>query len=283
MSVNKSKLPPSPRLRPSARRSQPTARRSRRTSKTQKLGNDDAGKTLKASVKSAKAEASIPIKTPAKKPGLVVDVFDVKGKAVGKVTLPSEIFGAKINKELLSQAVRVYLANQRMGTAKTKDRGEVHGTTRKVWQQKGTGRARHGSRRAPIFVHGGVAFGPRPHDFSLKLSKKMKTRALFSALSSKVKDRELKIVTGLEKLAPKTKIMARVLEDLGIGNKKIVLVTPTTESSNFDNIYRSARNIEGVRILNSNMLNAYKVLDNKLIILMRDAIGSIKNNFLRER
>lgn len=240
--------------------------------KIQKLGNNGAEKISKASVK----------KTTVKKDSLIVDVFDTKGKAIGKVTLPVEIFGAKINRQLLSQAVRVYLANQRMGTAKAKDRGEVHGTTKKVWQQKGTGRARHGSKRAPIFVHGGVAFGPRPHDFSLKLAKKMKTRALFSALSSKVKDKELKVVSGLEQITPKTKIMARALGDLGRSKKKVLLITPTADGD-FDNVYRSARNIEGVRIINSATLNAYRVLDNKLIILMRDAIDSIKNNFMKER
>jgi len=241
-----------------------------------------AGKVLKTNKKLATVETQKKRKT-LKRVNLSLDVFDVKGKTMGKVTLPSVIFGVKINKELLSQSVRVYLANQRMGNASTKDRGEVHGTTKKVWQQKGTGRARHGSRRAPIFVHGGIAFGPRPHDFSLKLSKKMKLKALFCALSSKVKDKELKIVSGLEKITPKTKIMARVLGDLGISdNKKVVLITPTADG-NFDNVYRSARNIEGVRILNSATLNAYKVLDNKLIILMKDAIDSIKNNFLKER
>ena len=253
----------------------------RGASKRQKLGKN-IKKISKASVKKAKMEVSIPISKPARKYNLTVDVFDVTGKAVGTLTLPQEIFGVKINRDLLSQAVRVYLANQRMGTAKTKDRGEVHGTTKKVWQQKGTGRARHGSRRAPIFVHGGVAFGPRPHDFSLKLSKKMRVSALFSALSSKVKDKEIKIVAGLEKIEPKTKLMVRVLGDLGIkNNKKILLITPSGEST--DNVYRSARNIEGVRIMNSNMLNAYKVLDNKLIILMKDAVDSIKGNFLREK
>lgn len=251
--------------------------------KTQKFNKSEIRKVSKTSIKKTKMEVSIPISKPAKKINLNMDVFDTTGKATGKVTLPSEVFGAKINKELLSQAIRVYLANQRMGTAKTKDRGEVHGTTKKVWQQKGTGRARHGSRRAPIFVHGGVAFGPRPHDFSLKLSKKMRTHALFSALSSKVKDKEIKIVTGLEKITPKTKIMVRVLGDLGIQDrKKILLVTPSGENT-FGNVYRSARNVEGVRIMDANMLNAYKVLDNKLLVLMKDAIDSIKGNFLKER
>ncbi|MBI2028166.1 MAG: 50S ribosomal protein L4 [Candidatus Levybacteria bacterium] len=236
----------------------------------------DLKKELKSEVKFVKKE----VKSVSK---LNADVFDVKGKVIGKVSLPQEIFGAKINKVLLSQAVRVYLANQRLGTAKTKDRGEVHGTTKKVWQQKGTGRARHGSRKAPIFVHGGIAFGPRPRDFSLKLSKKMRKQALFSAFSSRVKDRQLRIVAGLEKIKPKTKVMVGTFKDLGIKDKeKILLITPSKGGS-YDNVYRSARNIEGVQILASNILNAYEVLDNNLVIVMRDAINSIKDNFLRER
>ncbi len=255
----------------------------RGASKSKKLGERTVKKTPKASdLKKTRLESKASVVKSQGKISLRADVFDAMGKAVETVNLPEEIFGVKINKELLSQAVRVYLANQRLGTAKTKDRGEVHGTTKKVWQQKGTGRARHGSRRAPIFVHGGIAFGPRPRDFSLKLSKKMKTRALFSALSSKVKDRQLRIVAGLEKIKPKTKIMLEALKNLGIkGKKKVLLVIPSTNGS-YETVYRSARNIENVVLLSSNTLNAYKVLDNKIIILMKDAIDSIKSNFLRE-
>ena len=178
----------------------------------------------KVAAKKVSKKAKVSVVKPTKGRSLSASVYDIKGKVAGTVSLPSEIFGAKINDSLMSQAVRVYLANQRLGTVKTKDRGEVNKTTRKVWQQKGTGRARHGSRRAPIFVGGGLAFGPRPRDFSLSLSKKMKTLALFSALSSKLKDQELKIVKGLETLTPKTKLMAKVFENLGIESKKRVLL-----------------------------------------------------------
>ena len=215
---------------------------------------------------------------PSKGASLNASVFDIKGKVAGRVSLPAEVFGAKINNPLMSQAVRVYLANQRQGTVKTKNRGEVNATTKKIWQQKGTGRARHGSKRAPIFVGGGVAFGPRPRDFSLLLSKKMKTLALFSALSSKLKDQELRIVKGLETITPKTKLMAQILENLGIEDgKRILLVTPKTS----ENVYRAARNIKGVEILSANTINAYKVLDNKLVLLMRDAVDAIQDTFVK--
>ncbi|MBI2613762.1 MAG: 50S ribosomal protein L4 [Candidatus Levybacteria bacterium] len=235
---------------------------------------------VKKSAKKAKIEAKIPVLAKTKGAGLNASVFDTKGKVSGSISLPTEVFGAKINDSLMAQAVRVYLANQRQGTVKTKDRGEVNKTTKKVWQQKGTGRARHGSKRAPIFVGGGLAFGPRPRDFSLSLSKKMKTLALFSALSSKLKDNELKIVKGLEEITPKTQLMAQVLENLGIKNaSRVLLVMPKAKEA--ENVYRAARNIEGVEILTANMINAYKVIDNKLILLMRDAVDVIEDTFMK--
>ncbi|MBI4089507.1 MAG: 50S ribosomal protein L4 [Candidatus Levybacteria bacterium] len=237
-------------------------------------------KVKKAPLKISKLENKIPVSKSTKVGSLTASVFDTKGKVAGSVNLPTEIFGAKVNNPLMSQAVRVYLANQRLGTVKTKDRGEVHGSTRKIWQQKGTGRARHGSRKAPLFVHGGIAFGPKPKDPSLNLSKKMKTKALFSALSSKLKDKEIKIVKGLETIAPKTKIMCEILKNLEVSDKKILLVMPKLKE--LKNIYRASRNIEGVEILSANTLNAYRVLDNKLILLMKDAIDTIKNTFIKK-
>lgn len=220
---------------------------------------------------------------PKKTHGLIMDVFDMKGKVAEQIELPKEIFGAKINKKLMSQAVRVYLANQRRGTASTKTRGEVSGSTRKIWAQKHTGRARHGSIKAPIFVGGGIVFGPKPRDFSLNLSKKMKRMALFSALSAKLQDHEIKGIIGLEKITPKTKLMVKTFAAFGISNKtrKILLVTPGP-TKDFENVSRAARNIEGVDIMPANALNAYEVLNNKLIILMKDSINTMQNNFLKE-
>lgn len=216
---------------------------------------------------------------------LSIDLFDTKGKVVKSVDLPKEIFGAKINDKLMTQAVRIYLANQRKGTASTKDRGEVHGSTRKIYRQKGTGRARHGSRKAPIFVHGGIVSGPHPRDFSLKMPKKMKRLALFSALSAKIKDNEIKVVTGLETLMPKTKLMVEVIKNLGINGEKrnVLMVVPAKSAKEPENVYRAARNIEGISIINAAMLNAYEVLNNKLILLMDSALNTIKENFLKEQ
>lgn len=237
----------------------------------------------KSVAKKVKIEGGIIASSPKKAVSLNVSVFDTKGKIAGRIELPREIFGAKINDVLMSQAVRVYLANQRLGTAKIKERDEVDRTTKKIYQQKGTGRARHGSRRAPIYVGGGKVFGPRPRDFALALSKKMKRLALFSALSSKLRDSELKIVKGLDLIEPKTKIMAQVLRDFGIGKeKKALLVIPGMEKE-LENVCRAGRNIEGLDILSANTLNTYKVLDSKMVLVMRNSIESLKNTFVKHK
>ncbi len=243
-------------------------------------------KTVAAVKKKTVIKTSSGVAKPAssKKDSLSLEVFDTKGKVVKSVDLPKEIFGAKINKQLLAQAVRVYLANQRKGTASTKDRGEVHGSTRKIYRQKGTGRARHGSKKAPIFVHGGIVFGPKPRDFSLKISKKMKRLALFSALSAKKKSNEIKVVKGLDNLEPKTRLMVDVLNNLGINekDKNILLVSSGKSGKELENIYRASRNIEGVHIINAEMLNAYDALNNKLILLMESSVNVMKERFLKE-
>ncbi|MBI4096141.1 MAG: 50S ribosomal protein L4 [Candidatus Levybacteria bacterium] len=236
---------------------------------------------VKKTAKKDVVEAEIAVAKPTKEKNLSASVYDTKGKVAGTVGLPAEIFGAKINDSLMSQAVRVYLANQRQGTVKTKSRGEVDRTTKKIYQQKGTGRARHGSRRAPIYVGGGRVFGPKPRDLSLNLSKKMKTLALFSALSSKLKDKEIKIIKGLELIEPKTKVMAEVLKSLGMDNGGEILLVMPKAGKESQNVYRASRNIEGVSILAANTLNTYEVLDNKLILLMKDSIGIIKDIFVK--
>ena len=229
-----------------------------------------------------KVEAKIAVSKPTKSVSMNASVFDTKGKVAGHMELPSEIFGAKINDSLMSQAVRVYLANQRQGTSKTQDRGEVDRTTKKIYQQKGTGRARHGSRRAPIFVGGGRVFGPTPRDLSLSISKKMKILALFSALSSKLKDSEIKIIQGLETIEPKTKLMAEVLKNLEIKDASKILLVMSRPGKESANIYRAGRNIKGVEIVSANSLNAYRVLDNKIIILMKEAVNSLKDTFIKK-
>lgn len=237
---------------------------------------------VKIAKKTVKLEAAVPVEakvksraTKNKAVSLKADVYDSKGKIVESINLPEGVFGAKINDKLMAQAVRVYLANQRAGTASTKTRGEVKGSSRKIYKQKGTGRARHGSIRAPIFVHGGIVFGPKPRDYSLKLPPKMKKAALFSALSAKLKDGEIKIISGLEKISPKTKKMVEVIENLDLGGKsKVLLVLPQKS----ENINRAARNIERVGMILANQLNTYEVLNTGTLLLMRESIEELSKN-----
>lgn len=209
---------------------------------------------------------------------LTAEVFDLEGKVVEKMSLPREIFGVKINKALIAQAVRVYRANQRLGTASTKTRGEVEGSSRKIYRQKGTGRARHGSIRAPIFVHGGVVFGPRPHDYGLHLSQKMKRAALFSALSSKFGNGEMKILQGIEKIEPKTKKFLSVIDKLGLNNKKKKILV--IASSEIENLKRAGRNIEGMTLTVAKRLNTYDILNNRQLLIAKEAIEELKKTFL---
>lgn len=199
-----------------------------------------------------------------KKKGLSVPVVGVDGKKAGTVSLPETLFAAKINKPLMAQAVRVYLANQRKGTARTKTRGEVQGSTRKIYRQKGTGRARHGAIRAPIFVGGGIVFGPKPRDYHLDLPKKMKRAAIASALTSARAEGKVTIIAGLADLEPKTKYMVKALGASG----SILLVVPKEA----DTVVRIARNIDGVDIERMQNLHCYSVLTHQKIIFMKEAL-----------
>lgn len=210
---------------------------------------------------------------------LSAPVFSVSGEKSGSVTLPKEVFGAKINKTLMAQAVRVYLANQRLGTVSTKTRGEVEGSSRKIYKQKGTGRARHGGVRAPIFVKGGVAHGPKPRDYSLKLPQKMKRAALISALSQKQKDGEIKVLSGLEKIEPKTKIMGALINKVSEQTPKSrVLLVTSANPKDLGNVFKSSRNIKNVEVLNALFLNVYEVLKHKNLLLMKEAIAVLEGS-----
>lgn len=207
-----------------------------------------------------------------------VDLLTITGKKSGKLDLPKEIFAAKINEQLMTQAIRVYLANQRKAKAKVKTRAEVRGSRRKIWRQKGTGRARHGDRYAPIFVGGGRAHGPTgKEDYQLKMSKKMRQAALFSALTSKLKDDQILIVKGLEKVEPKTKAMVKVLRKF-TKSRKVTIILPEV----IENLIRAARNIKGVRLTQANLLNTYQVLNGGKIILMKESVDKLKETFLKK-
>jgi len=215
-------------------------------------------------------------------------VYNTKAEKISSLSLPDKIFKLKINKVLIAQAVRVYLSNQRQAPAKAKTRGEVKGSGKKIYRQKGTGRARHGDRKAPIFVKGGKAHGPTgQQNYKLKMSKKMRKTALFSALSSKLESKQLIIIDGLEKIQPKTKEMVKIIKNVNQKifqsklkkNGKIVMVLPKA----MENIVRSGSNIKGLSLAYADLLNTYKVLDNQILILMKSSIEVIKQVFIKEK
>ena len=185
------------------------------------------------------------------------------------LALPKEIFAAKVSKSLLAQAVRVYATNQKSLLASTKTRGEVEGSTAKIYRQKGTGRARHGAIRAPIFVGGGITFGPKPRKIRLDLPKKMKKAALFSALSVKAADKKVLGLSGLDKASGKTKEMAKLIEKLKA--KSLLIVTGEKQ----DNVVRAIRNIPGADVLPVSLINAYEIVKHELLFVTKEAVEKL--------
>ncbi|AVP54730.1 50S ribosomal protein L4 [Clostridium tetani] len=199
-----------------------------------------------------------------------VGLFNKEGQKVGDFQLSDKVFGVEVNKEVLHQVIVAQLANKRQGTQSSKTRAEVSGGGRKPWRQKGTGRARQGSIRAPQWIKGGVVFAPKPRDYSMAIPKSMKRVAMKSALSSKVQENEIVILESLEADAPKTKEIVKMLD--AFNAKKTLIVT---EESN-KNIYKSARNIEGVTVLPVNNINVYDILRYDKFIITKDAVSKIE-------
>src|SRR6202042_3475526 len=175
-----------------------------------------------------------------------VDVLDLNNSKVGEIELADTVFGATVNQDLLYESVRHYLAGTRAGTHKVKTRHEVAGSGKKLWKQKGTGRARMGSVRSPVWRHGGTVHGPVPRDYSYKLPRKMQLGALRSALSAKLRDGELKVIREFSVTEPKSKLMRQALTTLEA--RKTVLVVDNSENRN---LQLSSRNLEGVKLVNS--------------------------------
>jgi large subunit ribosomal protein L4 len=196
----------------------------------------------------------------------VLDVVDLNNHKVSEVELADEVFGAEVNENLLYEAVRQFQAGHHAGTHKTKTRREVSGSGKKLWKQKGTGRARVGSVRSPIWRHGGTVHGPVPRDYSYKLPKKMMQGALRSALSAKVRDGELKIVQAFNFADHKTKNAMGALATLEAG--RTVLVVENGENANLE---RGIRNLKGVTLLPTREVNPYHLLGHKSVILSEAA------------
>lgn len=201
-------------------------------------------------------------------------VYNTQGEVVGEVQLSDAVFGVEINESLMHQAVVAYQARQRQGTQSTKGRSEVAGGGRKPWRQKGTGLARAGSIRSPIFRGGGITFGPKPRDFSQDLPKVMRRKALTSALSAKVKDGDLIVLDSLRLAAPKTQEVTGILARLNVVRAALI-VTPETDPT----LVLSARNIPGVDTQRAENLNAYDVLVHGKVLMTREAVIKVEEVF----
>ncbi len=204
-----------------------------------------------------------------------VDVLDINNTKVGEVELSDAVFAAPVNEDLLYEAVRNYMANQRRGTAKTKTRHEVAGSGKKLWKQKGTGRARMGSIRSPLWRHGGTTHGPQPRDYSYSLPKKMLKGALCSALSAKLRDGELVVVKDFSLADHKSKTVRGILDKLDV-TKTVLLV----DNGDNKNLSLGSRNLEGVTLLNSHLVNPYHLLRAAKVLLSEGAAVRLSEGLL---
>lgn len=203
-----------------------------------------------------------------------VAVYNTLGEKVGDMSLCETLFAAEVSEPSLHQAVVAYLAAQRQGTHSTLTRSEVRGGGKKPWRQKGTGRARAGSIRSPIWRKGGVTFGPKPRDYRIKIHKNVKRIAIRSAFSSKVQDQDIIILESLNMSAPKTKEMIALLRNLKI-DRKALFITADPEK----NVYLSARNLPGISVTFSGSINVYDILLHDKLIIVKDAVGKLEEVF----
>ncbi len=229
-------------------------------------------KTTKKVAKVAKAAVS-------KEVGLSIPVYTLKGTEEKKLDLPKELFDVKESPRLIAQYVRVYLANQRQGNASTKHRGEIIGTTKKVYRQKGTGNARHGSTKAPLFVGGGVDGGPKPTDHSLKMNKKQKRKALVVALSMKTRENGvIAIGNDVTSMQPKTKEFSEFLKMIGLVNKKALVIV----SKAHEGLRLSLRNVPKVEMISTTNLNPYTILTHEKVLFTEDALDVLSKLYLKK-
>ncbi len=205
-------------------------------------------------------------------------IKNLKGEKLKEENLPKEIFEIKIKPDLLSQVVSIQIANRRRKTASVKERDEVRGGGRKPWRQKGTGRARHGSTRSPIWKGGGVTFGPnKERNFKKTLPKKIKRKALLGVLSLKAKDKEIILLDKLSLEKPKTKLMKKALDKIIPENSSALIITSKKE----DDIYKASRNIPGISVKEAREINVLDVLSFKYLLIEKESIKVIKDTFLK--
>lgn len=201
-----------------------------------------------------------------------VKKYDMEGNEAGKVPLTDKIFAEEINEPLVHEVVTAQLAAKRQGTASTKTRSEVRGGGRKPWRQKGTGRARHGSIRSPLWVGGGIIFGPKPRSYDKNIPKKKKKKAVKIVLSDKVNNEALFVLDELSFSEPKTKNAVRLLENLELTGEKVLLLLPEKDEA----IYLSARNIPAVEILTAESANTYDIINNDFVVTTEAALSRLE-------
>ena len=200
-----------------------------------------------------------------------VDVYDLNGKKVSDIELAENVFGIEPNENIVHSALVNYLANQRQGTQSTKTRSEVSGGGRKPWRQKGTGRARQGSTRAPQWIKGGIALGPKPRSYRYTVNKKERRLAIRSVLSSKVLEKELTVLDKIELKEIKTKSMVKALSALKLEGKTLIVLP-----ENNTNVVMSARNIEGVKTISANNINVFDLLKYNNLVLPVDTVKKLE-------
>lgn len=200
-----------------------------------------------------------------------VSVFDMNGKKVSDLALAESVFGIEPNTYAMHLCVVNYLANQRQGTQSTRTRSEVSGGGKKPWKQKGTGRARQGSTRAPQWTHGGIAHGPKPREYGFSINKKVRRLAMKSAFSSKAKENEIIVVDSIAMDEYKTKTIVAMLNAIG-ADKKALIVLPAVDSK----VIKSANNIPGVKTAQVNTLNVYDILNADKLVIVKDAVSKIE-------
>ena len=200
-----------------------------------------------------------------------VALYDMSGAQIGELELNDSVFGIEPNKAIMYDFVKMQLANKRVGTSSTRTRAEVKGSGKKPWRQKGTGRARVGSSRNPVWTGGGIAFGPKPRDYSYRLPRKARRLAMKSALSSKVLDNNIIVVDQLSFDEPRTKHMVATLHALNSGKKTLVVT-----ADGDPNVSKSARNIPGVKPLRVDFINVYDLLKYDTLLITRDAVARVE-------
>ena len=207
---------------------------------------------------------------------MTLEIFKIDGKPSGKkVKLDDAIFGIQPNDHAIYLSVKAFLANQRQGTHKAKERSEVRGGGKKPWRQKGRGTARAGTIRSPLWIGGGTIFGPRPRDYRQKLPQKVKQLARKSALSHKAKDEQLIVVEDFTFEKPRTKDFISMMNALNLNGKKVLLLTGFNDT----NVYKSGRNINKVSVMEAGKASTYDILNNQLLVLQKSAVDAIKKTF----